>query len=958
MSTHTVSVVGIGVRLPGHIATPDELAQALAGHHSVVDPLPEERWERLVAEVHPDQRPRRRWHGGTLTDHNWGLDRWHFGISADEAEQMDPQQRLALELVWEALADAGIRPSSLAGTDTGVYAGAAGVDHAGRVFAPGVRTTPHTGQSGALSIIANRVSYHLGVHGPSFVVDSACSASAVALHLAARDLADGTVGTAVVLGVNSLDSAAINAYFHQVDGVMAPDGVCSPFSRAAHGYVRSEGGGALILRRTTDLTPGTREWVRLLGSAVTHDGRTPHLIAPNGHAQAKAITRALNAAGLTPEQVGAVFGHATGTAAGDAQELRGVAEAYRTRDREQPLLLTSVKPGLGHTEAASGVVNVMCAAVGARAGRIWPTLNHTDPVALVGNRRITVPTRAVDWPTGTDGTPAAVGVSAFGFGGTNAHLILAPAPEPQPASKRAPAAPVVIPLSGHTRQVLTRTAARWAPAVAALEDLVPVGAAALWGRDHDPRHRAAVVARTPGEAAEALHAIASGLPHQNILGPLAAHGPRERLVGVMSGHGTHHQHMAVELAATIPVFAAAVDRGRAALQPFVDGPVWAPGAPLEGFEQIQHAGWLVQVALADTLTAWGIAPDVWVGHSAGEVAAAYAAGALTLEQSARVIGARSRLLAALSGKGGMLAVGLPADQAEAVAAEHGVDVAVVNSPRLSVLSGATADLAAAAVALERVGVWAKAIRDVVPAHSPAVTPLQEALRQELDTLEPSAPTALMVSTATGAPATGLDADYWAYQLRARVRFADVIGRLTEGRPTGVVEVGARAVLAGHITDTAPGTPVATATTDPDELFRAVAGLYVHGHTPTGPATPGEERAELPPAVWQRTGAEDRTHVDLPAAATWTAQDHGRVTGLVLALATRTIGTAPGSVDVSWAEAGVTSLDLVGVLAHLRTAHPAWATESVTDLAADATIATTVERLTALLPRTEAIVPTP
>jgi acyl transferase domain-containing protein len=413
----------MGLRLPGGITTPADLEHVLERSGSVVGPVPEQRWKRMCEDLHPDEVPDQPWTLGVVDDLT-DVDHAFFSISVDEAAQMDPQQKKLLEVVYEAVQDAGIRPSSLAGPRTGVYTGAASFDQAARAFAPGTTSSVHAASGASMAVLANRISYHLDAQGPSLNFDSACSASGTALHYALRDLRSGVVDTAIVAGTNSLEAAPITAGFHKL-GVLAPDGVCAPFDTDAHGYVRSEGMVALVLRRAENVDPRVhRAYAHLAGSGLSHGGRAPHLVAPRAPHQARAITQALVDAQLTPAQVGVVHAHGTGTKAGDLEETRGLVQGYTDHQSDDSCLLVgSSKAALGHTEGAAALVGVCVMALGLHRRQVWPTVHHTQPLPLLGKKCMRVPTRIEPWPH-TDGQPLAGGVSAFGFGGSNFHAVL------------------------------------------------------------------------------------------------------------------------------------------------------------------------------------------------------------------------------------------------------------------------------------------------------------------------------------------------------------------------------------------------------------------------------------------------------------------------------------------------------------------------------------------------------
>lgn len=944
------AIVGIGCRLPGGIDSPDQLWQALLQGRDCVSRIPQQRWERMREHLDPGQVPPEPWPAGIVDVQ--GFDRGFFGVSAQEAAQMDPQQRILLEVALQALADASIAPSSLAGTPTGVYVGAASIDQASVNFGAGARAGVHTAPGAGMALLANRISHHLDVFGPSLSLDTACSSSLTALHYALQDLRTGAVDTALVGGANVLTSPVITAAFAEA-GVLAPDGRCKPFDAAANGYVRAEGAAVVVLRRAQEAQARSpRVYALVAGSALSHGGRSAHLLAPRQECQAQTITAALADAGIGPGQVDYVQAHGTGTKAGDRVEAAALAAAVgHGRAEHRPLVVGSVKGNVGHTEGAAGLVGAITAALAIHHGTVPPTLHHHRTRPALAHLPIRVPTAPEPWPE-REGGQRVAGVSSFGFGGANAHTVLVQAP---PRREQAPApalVPAMVPISAHTRPALAATAKRWATALAGQGDVHAAAAAALTGRDHH-RHRAAIVAHDTGQAAQALGALAAGRAHPALVGPHTPAGPLpERVAFVYSGHGAHYGAMGVVLEAALPEFAHGVSRAREALAAHTGRPVWAPGEDITAFETAQHATFIVQTALTHTLGAWGIRPAAVVGHSLGEAAAAHAAGALTLEEAAHLVAARSALLAPLAETGGLLAVCLPLQQARALAGTEGdpVQIAAVNSPTSTVLSGPRRALAQLHRRLDRDGVRSQPIADAVPAHSTSVEPLQARLARALAGLEPRTGGPVFVSTATGRATAGdrLTPAYWAHQLRAPVQFAPAIEHLTGHQPTVCVEIAPRPLLAAHITDTAPGTPVATAGTDPAELMRALGGLYAHGHTPTGPVSQDRLPLVLPPNAWHRPGTQPPTPL---APAALAATDPEAVQDLVWDLLTHITQIPRTDLDARarLGQIGLTSWGLVQLLSHLRSAHPAWAALAVSDLASAPTLGQLLKRLQTALP---------
>ncbi|WP_199860194.1 polyketide synthase, partial [Thermobifida halotolerans] len=514
------AITGIGCRLPGGVYNPDQLWDALINGRDLTGPVPPARWERMVGLLHPDQVPEQPWTVGMLEEVE-AFDHGFFGISAHEAARMDPQQRLALEVAAEALADAGIPLDSLAGTATGVWAGVAAPDQAALALAPG-RSARMADLSGlTFSMLANRLSYHLDLRGPSITVDTACSAAGTALHLARRALEAGEVDTALVVGANLLRHPAITAGFADA-GVLAPDGVCRPFDADGRGYVRGEGVVVLVLHRLIDARAHRdRVYALIRGSAVNADGHSPAgLYAPSTQAQRALLRAACADAGLDPSHLDYVHAHGTGTAAGDAAEARTLAHVAAAA-RADRLPVGSVKSLFGHTEGASALLSTAATALAIWHGVLPPTPNHTRLRPALTRLPLRVPTTPEPWPQTS--RPRTAGVSAFGLGGSNVHLLLQQAPGNEPAptpplavdhraeetdrqkQTSSPGQEVggyrIIPVSAPSEVRLRGTAAAWAPVVADA-DLGVVASTAQHRRAHE-RVRAAVVATTPGRASEA-----------------------------------------------------------------------------------------------------------------------------------------------------------------------------------------------------------------------------------------------------------------------------------------------------------------------------------------------------------------------------------------------------------------------------------------------------------------------
>ncbi|WP_405824896.1 SDR family NAD(P)-dependent oxidoreductase [Streptomyces sp. NBC_01390] len=900
-----IAVVGIGCRLPGANG-PAEFWRLLTDGVDAVREVPADRWD-AGALYDPDTsvpgHMNTRW-GGFLDDVE-GFDAEFHGISAREAARMDPQQRHALEVAWEALEDAGIPADGLAGSRTGVYMGVSTFDHATALWSSLARPEPYDGTGGALSIVANRLSYCLDLRGPSLVVDTACSSSLVAVHLACQALRAGDADLALAGGVNIVTSPRIALSFSQ-GGLMAADGRCKPFDHRADGYVRSEGVGVVVLKPLSRaLADGDRVYAVVRGGAVNQDGRTNGLTAPSGPAQEAVLRAAYAGAGPTAADVGYVEAHGTGTAVGDPIEVAALAAVLGpNRPADRPLRIGSVKSNLGHLEAAAGVTGLIKTALSLHHRRLPPTVHFQKPNPLLGLDRVavTVVAKGEEWPTRPDGSPASAGVSSFGFGGTNSHLVLTAAPTACPGDAPDEALPRLVPVSARSAEALPRRAAAWsAEARARVGEpgwTARAGAAAALRVEH-ARHRTAVVAADAGELAEALAAVASGHPAPGTVGVREA-ARRERKVALLfPGQGPQWTGMGRRLAATVPVFRDTMREADAAIARHLGRSLWNDerGLAVEGTAQVQPALFATQVALAATWRAWGLRPAAVIGHSMGEIAAAHVAGALSLDDAARIVCERSRLLTELSGLGGLLLVELDADDAAELVEgrEHELAVAALNGPRATVLSGTVAALDDVLARLADRGVFARRIAVEFAAHSPQVEPLQPRLATALDGLVPRDTTTTLYSTVTGAPIAGGDLGpaYWVTNVRAPVRFAPALDRLLADGYDTFVEITPHPVLARPVLDRISDTGledvlvVSSLRRGEDELrslLTAVGTHYAAGGSPDWaalhPGTPGH--TPLPRHGWNHRAHPITRLAPPPLARTAPSpRDVGRRDGTLL-----------------------------------------------------------------------------
>lgn len=894
-----VAVVGIGCRVPGATG-PAEFWRLLTEGVDAISEVPANRWD-ADAFYDPDtSKPGRmntRW-GGFLSDVE-GFDADFHGVSAREAARMDPQQRLTLDTAWEALEDAGIPAGSLAGSATGVFMGVSTFDHGTAVFGSLEGTQPYDGTGGALSIVANRLSYTLNLRGPSMVVDTACSSSLVAVHLACQALRAGEADLALAGGVNVIASPRIALSFSQ-SGLMAPDGRCKPFDSRADGYVRSEGVGVVVLKPLpAALADGDRVYAVVLGGAVNQDGRTNGLTAPNGPSQEAVLAAACAAAGVAGGEVGYVEAHGTGTAVGDPIEVAALGRVLGDRPAGRSLRIGSVKSNVGHLEAAAGVTGLIKTALALHHRSIPPTVHYREPNPLLGLERlpVTVVAEQEPWPCDAAGAPAPAGVSSFGFGGTNSHLVLAAGPTPvradrpadrtgsgQPAAAGAPPAagrtedgdadgadgdavlvPVLVPVSARSPEALAARAAAWAAEARAHRDepgWLPRAAAAAALRTDHARHRIAVGATDAGQLADALAALSGGQAAAFAAGPRAAARTEPRVVMVFPGQGSQWAGMGRRLAAAEPAFREAVRDADAAVARHLGRSLWSDeeGLVVRGTAEIQPALFAMQTALAATWREWGLRPAAVVGHSMGEIAAAHAAGALSLADAAAVVCERSRLLTELSGLGGLLLAELTAAEAAALVEgrEREVSVAALNGPRATVLSGTPAALDAIEAELDRRGVFARRIAVEFAAHSPQVEAVQPRLARALAGLAPRDAEVPLYSTVTGAPVGGreLGPGYWVRNVRAPVLFGPALERLADDGYDAFLEIAPHPVLARPVAELLDGRglgalPVVSSLRrgedEPRTLTTALGELWTHGV----------------PVDWRRRHPGPAAHLPLP-----------------------------------------------------------------------------------------------
>jgi len=818
ISTEPIAIIGMGCRFPG-AKDPESFWQLLRNGVDAISEVPADRWPKQ-AFFHPDPSVPGKsisYWGGFL-DSIDQFDPAFFGISPMEAKYMDPQQRLLLELAYEALDDAGQIKTNLAGTKTGVFIGISINEYSQLQFGDPSTITSHSGTGSALSIAANRISYFFDFHGPSMAIDTACSSSLAAVHLACQSLRSGECAMALAGGVNMILSPAHSIAFTKA-GVLAPDGRCKTFDARANGYVRGEGGGVLVLKPlSAALADGDPVHALILGSAMGQDGRTNGLIAPSREAQETMLRDAYRAAGISPGSVQYVEAHGTGTLLGDSMEAKALGAVVGENRTNGPCTIGSVKTNIGHLESAAGIAGLIKVVLSLQHRTIPPSLHYQSPNPHIpfDALNLQVQNELKPWPAGAG--PALAGVSSFGFGGTNVHLIVREAgnhkqDEADEQNHSTDSTCHLLPLSANSDESLRSLAGAFQELLAAdfitTKDLCY--AAGVRRSQFD--YRLAAIGHSREELSAGLLAFLRDESDPNLIPGGRVPDRPPRLVFVFSGQGGQWYGMGRELLKQEPVFLEAMERIDQAIQAHFG---WSlmdvlcaeqSESRLDEIDVVQPAIFAIQVALAELWQSYGITPDAVAGHSLGEVAAAHIAGILSLEDAVRVIGCRSQLLKPLRGLGCMMATELSPDQAEALLQEydHDISIAVISSPASTVLSGNRETMKKVMDALQRQNLYCKLVNVDVASHSPQMDQVRADLLRALDGLHPQGAKLPIYSTVTGARADDLafDAGYWMDNLRKPVLFADAIGQLLDDGYSTFIEIGPHPILLGAIQQSLP-----------------------------------------------------------------------------------------------------------------------------------------------------------
>ena len=877
-----IAIIGIGCRFPGGVNDTESFWKLLVEGREAVSDVPADRWN-----VERFYDPEAGLVGKTVAKRGGFLDAidqfdpQFFGISPREAPYIDPQQRLLLETAWEAIEDAGLILDFENGTDIGVFVGVSHNDYQGLQHTATDRAgiSAHTPTGSAHSIAANRISYCLNLSGPSVAMDTACSSALTAVHVACEHILAGRCDTAMAGGVTVMITPDGFIGFSQA-GMLSPEGKCKAFDASANGFVRGEGAGMVMLKKlSAALADGDPIHAVIIGSALNQDGHTNGISLPSPDAQARLVRDACVDAGIDPAHVGYIEAHGTGTAVGDPIEAHALAEAL-CADREEPLVIGSVKTNLGHLETASGVAGLVKAALVLKHGRIPASLHFENPnpnIDFAGLKlRVAVENEAFPNINGL----RTAGVNSFGFGGANAHVILTEPPVPAAAAAPLPDEDRAWPLVLSARSEESLLAAAWRLSAWLDDPSKPAGISPtlrdltymLGARRNHHSHRLALTARSVAEMVQELGAYSlenTGPKLRTAFTPRPEQAAR--VTFVMSGQGPQWWGMGRELMRHEPVFRATIEACEKAMLPFAKFSLAEELARSEDASQMQRteisqpAIFAMQMGLAELWKSWGVQPAAVVGHSVGEVAAACIAGILTLEQAAKIIVLRGRFMDECSAGGGtMLAVGMTQLDAQAVIDRHdpAVSIAAFNGPKSLTLSGLRTSLEPIAAELEAQGIFARFLQVSHPFHHAMMQPAADALHAALLDLTPTPETLPFFSTVTGGRLAGTAcvADHWSSGVRQPVEFAQAISAVAESGVDVWLEIGAHPALVRSIQEclgenAAKATILASARREREHesLLETAMDLHLAGVVLDFTAiTPSRRFLDLPAYAWDKS----------------------------------------------------------------------------------------------------------
>ena len=808
--TEPIAIVGMGCRFPGGANTPEAFWRLLRGGVDAIGKVPSDRWD-VDAYYDPDPEALGKMYtsdGGFLS-HIDQFDPQFFRISPREAVSLDPQQRLLLEVVWEALENAGLAADRLRGSRTGFFIGLSWHDYERELVGiDPLRLDSYAGLGNSQSIAVGRLAYVLGVHGPTTLVDTACSASLVAVHLACQSLRLGEADLVLAGGVNLMISPLSTIFCCKIRA-LSPTGRCHTFDAAADGYVRGEGGGVVVLKRWRDaIADGDNILALIRGSAINHDGPSSGLTVPNRRAQERVIVQALANGKVNPEQVSYVEAHGTGTSLGDPIEVGALGDALgKHRPPDQPLFIGSVKTNIGHLEAAAGVAGLIKVVLALQHGEIPPHLHFKEPNPHIDWEQfpVRVPTQLTPWPEGR----RMAGISSFGFSGTNAHIVVEAAPVPTPVSADAQRPSHLLTLSTKTEVALRELAQRYRTFLAAHPDVAVGEVCYTANTGRAPfEYRLAVVGETGRQMQEQLTAFATQAATDGVFQGHVSCSQPPKIAFLFTGQGSQYVGMGRQLYESQPLFRRILDRCDELLRPSLDisllevlYPTPGQPSPINETAYTQPALFALEYALAELWRSWGITPSAVLGHSVGEYVAACVAGVLSLEEGLQLVATRGRLMQDLAQEGAMAAVMADVTRVARALVPYAaeVSIAAVNGPENIVISGRRQALQTITRALEADGIKTVPLTVSHAFHSPLMESILPAFENAAREMRFGAPQLSIVSNVTGDYLTQQDVTtpaYWSRHIRQPVQFAAGMHTLQEHGYTVFVEIGPQPTLIG------------------------------------------------------------------------------------------------------------------------------------------------------------------
>jgi acyl transferase domain-containing protein len=848
-----IALIGIGCTLPGNITSTDALLEALRNGRDLVAEVPRNRWN-VNAFYDPDPvTPGKTYvRKGSFVEDIEAFDAGFFGISDTEAARMDPQQRLILQTVWHALEDAGVPAEELAHSNTGMFLAMMntnGYSQLKAIYEGPLGITGYDAMGDAMSISAGRVSHFLGIEGPCLTLDTACSSSLVALHVARQSILSGDCDMAIVAGINIMLHPGLHVAFAKV-GLMSRNGHCAAFDASADGYIRGEGCVAVILRRQSDaIARGDRIHASIVGTAVNQDGHTPALTAPNGRAQEKVIRSALARVGVSPNELRYIEAHGTGTPVGDPIEMSAIVNVFGPdRPADKTLYVGSVKSNFGHLEAGAGLLGLVKVALSLENEEILPSIHFTklNPNINLGRAPVQIATQRIPWPRSA--APRLAGVNSFGYSGTNAHAILqeAPANSHTPQDERAGLLDrenEILFISAKSAASLEETSERWIELLdshpATLRDLAY--SAALHRTQHN--HRLAVTGKSKDEIKRKLESWRAGRAPQGLATGQVTARIKTRTAFMFTGQGAQYPNMGRELYENEPRFAEALQQVAEIMDPELGAPLLdvlygeKSAEYLENTRYVQPALFAVEYALAELLGSWGIKPDYVIGHSIGELVAGVVAGMLDLEDAARFVVTRGRLMGSLPEGGKMLAIGASVEQVQkwVQGRESEVSIATVNGPRAVVVSGTAEAVAAIDELAQSAGRQTKELEVSHAFHSPLMEPILDELTKAASEMRIRSPRIPIASNTSGEFfGENIPADYWSKQVRQAVLFHQGMQNIIEAGCSLLVEVGPHPALTPAVVTAFDAPNLHTVPTlkrdknDVANLLGCLATLYTSG----------------------------------------------------------------------------------------------------------------------------------